>query len=276
MKRVLLLLLGILSFVNVNAKELETSTTKTYNYNRFDKAVTFIERGVQFHVFVNGDFEFNSPYRNNRYYDYNGERFTNRNLRVFRDYKGRITKIGSNRIRYDYRGNVTRIGNIRLYYRNGLLRRVGDLKISIPLAINEKGNVILLEDKITGEVSAENSSISYNEDIMSSYITSGKVIDRDDPVQVPIGNPVMLSIIGSLLVLIPSMIEHDGDIVIENGSLVSMVVIDDDHQRSLDKNLSIHNNSYIDSPHVNMHIKNHSGVKSHRVIKGKIIKHNKQ
>lgn len=130
MKRVLLLLLGILSFVNVNAKELETSTTKTYNYNRFDNAVTFIERGVQFHVFVNGDFEFNSPYRNNRYYDYNGERFTNRNLRVFRDYKGRITKIGSNRIRYDYRGNVTRIGNIRLYYRNGLLRRVGDLKIS--------------------------------------------------------------------------------------------------------------------------------------------------
>jgi hypothetical protein len=130
MKRALLLLLGIFSFVSLNAKDFETSTTKTSIYNRYDNAVTFIERGVQFHVFLDGEFEFNNPYGRSRYYDYNGRRFSNKNIRVYRDYRGRITKIGSNRIRYDYRGNVTRIGKVRLYYRQGLLRRVGDLKIS--------------------------------------------------------------------------------------------------------------------------------------------------
>lgn len=129
MKRGLLLLLGLLSFGTAQSNEFNTSAKKTTT-NQYGKSVTFIERGIQFHVFLNGDFEFNSLTRNSRYDNYNGKTYNNNSLRVDRDYRGRIKRIGRNYIRYDYRGNVTRIGNIKLYYNRGLLRRVGDLKIS--------------------------------------------------------------------------------------------------------------------------------------------------
>ncbi|WKD84698.1 hypothetical protein KCTC32516_00032 [Polaribacter huanghezhanensis] len=130
MKRGLLLLLGILSFASVKANDYTTSAKKSIINNRNDEAVTFVEKGIQFHVFLDGEFEFNSLTRNSNYYNYNGRTYSNNSLRVDRDYRGRIKRIGRNYIRYDYRGNVSKIGNVKLYYRNGLLRRVGNLKIS--------------------------------------------------------------------------------------------------------------------------------------------------
>lgn len=128
MKKVLLLLLGFMSYASVSANDFETPTEKTTINNWYDDAVTFVERGVQFHIFLNGDFEFNSP--NRKYYDYNGERYSQDNIRIDRDYKGRIKRVGRNYIYYDYKGNVSRIGNVRMYYSRNLLRRVGDLKIT--------------------------------------------------------------------------------------------------------------------------------------------------
>lgn len=125
-----LLLLGIMSFTYVYSNDNYPSTTKTSHINNYNEAVTFIENGILFHVFLNGDFEFEKPRRNAVYYDYNGYRFRRNGIRIYRDYKGRIKRIGRNYIRYDYRGNVTRIGNIRLHYRNGLLRKVGDLRVT--------------------------------------------------------------------------------------------------------------------------------------------------
>ncbi len=130
MKRGLLLLLGLLSFATVQSNDFNASAKKTIHTNRYDEAVTFIEKGIQFHVFLNGEFEFNSLTRNSNYHNYNGRTYGNNSLRIDRDYRGRIKRIGRNNIRYDYRGNVTKIGNIKLYYKRGLLRRIGDLKIS--------------------------------------------------------------------------------------------------------------------------------------------------
>ena len=42
------------------------------------------------------------------YYNYNGNRFNNRTIKIDRDYKGRIKRIGRNYIRYDFKGNVTK------------------------------------------------------------------------------------------------------------------------------------------------------------------------
>ncbi len=128
MKKALLLFLGMMSFVAVSANDKNVSTEKTIIINGYDEAVSFIERGVQFHVFLNGDFEFDTP--NRRYYEYNNRSYRQNNIRIDRDYKGRIKRIGANYIRYDYKGNVTRIGNIRIYYRRGFVRKVGDLKVS--------------------------------------------------------------------------------------------------------------------------------------------------
>ena len=131
MKRGLLLVLGMMSIISAQANAIDTTNEKIEIVNRYNDAVTFIERGVEFHVFLNGDFDFNSSYRNNRYYDYNGRRSVRKPvLRIKRDYRGRITRVGNTNIRYDYKGNVKKIGNIRMYYQRGLLKRVGNLKIS--------------------------------------------------------------------------------------------------------------------------------------------------
>ena len=130
MKRGILLLLGLLSFTTVNANDLNTSVNNTTYPTRYNEAVTFVERGIQFHVFLNGEFEFNSLNRNSNYYNYNGRTYSNNSIRVYRDYRGRIKRVGRNYIRYDYRGNVTKIGNVKLYYKRGLLTRVGNLKVT--------------------------------------------------------------------------------------------------------------------------------------------------
>lgn len=129
MKRGILLLLGLMSFATAQSNAYNALTNKTMT-NQYDEAISFVERGVQFHVFLNGEFEFNSVTRNIIYYNYNGRTYSNNSLSIDTDYRGRIKRIGKNYIRYDLRGNVTKIGNIKLYYRNGLLTRVGDLKIS--------------------------------------------------------------------------------------------------------------------------------------------------
>lgn len=85
-------------------------------YNNYNDAVNFFERGIEFFVFTNGDFDFDS-------------RFNNRGLRINRDFNGRIRNVGNVFINYDFRGNVTRIGSVFIRYSRGLLTNVGDLRV---------------------------------------------------------------------------------------------------------------------------------------------------
>lgn len=85
------------------------------NYS-YDNAVNFFERGIEFFVFTNGDFDFDTS-------------FNNRGVRIDRDFRGRIRRVGNVFINYDFRGNVTRIGNIFINYRRNRLFRVGNLEV---------------------------------------------------------------------------------------------------------------------------------------------------
>lgn len=119
MKKGIFLLITLLSL---------TSLTATNNSNigvnyRFDDAVTFVERGVEFHVFLNGNFDFNALNRNNVYY--NG----NRRLPIRRDNFGRIRQVGNTVINYGFNNNVTSIGNVPIRYRFGQLASVGNLVV---------------------------------------------------------------------------------------------------------------------------------------------------
>ena len=109
-----------------NGNELPNRVGENYAYNN---AVNFIERGIEFHVFTNGEFDFNSNY-NDVYYDYNGRRRTRtKNFPVTRDYRGRVNTIGNASINYDRHGNVTRIGNVFMRYHRGRLTNVGSLSV---------------------------------------------------------------------------------------------------------------------------------------------------
>lgn len=119
MKKGILLILAIMSLASVSAKNINTSTNKVEAVNRYNDAVTFIERDIQFHVFLNGDFDFDTHYNNTRY---NG-------VRIERDRSGKVRRVGNAFINYDSRGNVKRIGSIYIDYRYGKLSKVGNLNI---------------------------------------------------------------------------------------------------------------------------------------------------
>ena len=59
MKKYLLFALAFMSFNIINANNIEKSTQKIgVNNHYLDNAVTFVERGIKFHVFLNGEFYF--------------------------------------------------------------------------------------------------------------------------------------------------------------------------------------------------------------------------
>ncbi|MDO6674643.1 hypothetical protein Q4517_03670 [Tenacibaculum sp. 1_MG-2023] len=119
MRTGILLLLAMMSLTTVNADNIEKSTSKIGVTNRNNDAVTFVEKGIQFHVFLNGDFDFNTHY--NKYSDYG--------VRIKRDRRGRVRSVGNVYINYDARGNVKRIGNVFIKYKFGNLFKVGNLHI---------------------------------------------------------------------------------------------------------------------------------------------------
>ena len=120
MRTGILLLLAMMSLSTVKADDnITKSTSKIGVTIRHNDAVTFVERGIQFHVFLNGDFDFNTHY--NRYSDYG--------VRINKDRSGRVRSVGNVHINYDARGNVTRIGSVYMKYKFGNLFKVGNLRI---------------------------------------------------------------------------------------------------------------------------------------------------
>lgn len=122
MKKYLLLVVGIMSFSILNADNLKKATDKIGVNNRYyNDAVTFVERGLTFHVFLNGHFDFNTHSK------LKGRK--GNGVRIKRNHKGQIRKIGNVFINYDRKGNVTRIGNVFMNYRFGQLTRIGNMTI---------------------------------------------------------------------------------------------------------------------------------------------------
>ncbi len=132
---------GILAFIalimmvsTVEANDGRKSNWKKGHYQR-EKTISFNERGVNFYIFPNGEFDFNTHNSyGSTYYDRNGRRtksrrHTQRGVRIERDYRGRIRRIGNVFINYNFRNQVSRIGSIFIDYRYGDLKRIGNMKI---------------------------------------------------------------------------------------------------------------------------------------------------
>ncbi|NNE03058.1 MAG: hypothetical protein HKN52_07820 [Eudoraea sp.] len=132
----LLFILG--AFVLSTSVEAATSENKVairnaYNYNN---SYIFVENGITFSVYPDGEFDF---YINNRFnagaqvnfgrgsltfnsgYDYNGY--------VQYDDYGAVLQVENVPVYYDYYGRVTQIGRVDIRYNNGRVRRVGGLYV---------------------------------------------------------------------------------------------------------------------------------------------------
>jgi len=141
------LILGVFTFANtneVNNKRINNTDASRYSYMQ---PLKFIERGVEFYVFPNGEFDFNTHPRYNRprthgvsinithgapsviHSSYYGNNRSNRGVRIEHDYLGRVRRIGSVFINYDSRSRIKRIGSVYMNYRRHLLANIGGLRI---------------------------------------------------------------------------------------------------------------------------------------------------
>jgi len=155
MKNFYLLFVGLLLSVTTTqasetSKQLETTENGLINRYRYAQPIQFVERGVEFFIFQNGEFDFNTHpvafnrtrrssinttfgaprvrTRGNRYYTRN---VGVRNLFVNYDRYGRVKRIGSIYMRYHYRhGKVKQVGGLYLKYnrRGRLIRQYGNVK----------------------------------------------------------------------------------------------------------------------------------------------------
>jgi hypothetical protein len=120
-----------------------------------DEPIEFNERGIQFYVFPNGEFDFNTQNENSQggmYYKTAGRRSFEVNINlnggvaIERDNFGRVRRVGNTFINYDFQDRVSRIGSVYMRYNRFALTQVGGLQI----VYNRFGEII----DIFGQVKA--------------------------------------------------------------------------------------------------------------------------
>lgn len=140
-KNVLLLalLLSVIGFANTDKPNSNKRTngleTSRYGYMEPFK---FIERGIEFYVFPNGEFDFNTrPTRRGHssvnisygaprnHHSYNSPR----GVRIEHDHYGRVRRVGNVFINYDRMGKIKRIGSVYVNYHHSLISNIGGLYI---------------------------------------------------------------------------------------------------------------------------------------------------
>ncbi len=141
------------------AKQGEDIITKRY---RYAQPIQFVERGVEFLVFPDGSFDFNTNVEDNHYNDYdvyyrktrrgsiNGtfgapgtrvkySRPRNRGVIITHDHDGKVRRVGNVFINYNRTGQVKRIGSVYISYNRAcLIRQIGGLHIRY----NHRGRII--------------------------------------------------------------------------------------------------------------------------------------
>ena len=179
MKRLLLVFASCLvGFTTASATTVDTKNPhKRFERNntmRYAQPVNFVERGVEFLIFPDGSFDFNTnKYNtayNNTYYgtnarrgsinvsyrspqisvDYSSKRFpqANRGVSILRDRNGQVRRVGNVYLNYDRYGRISRVGSVFIDYNrgNGWLSQVGGLKVNY----NHWGEIVSLRGQING------------------------------------------------------------------------------------------------------------------------------
>ena len=168
MKKITLLVASILLVGSVaNASEIKKSGEEKRTRFSFDEPISFMERGIEFFVFPNGEFDFNTrPDDSEGDYFYktagkrgNGQekRPTNYGTRIEHDSFGRVRRIGNTFINYDNRDRISRIGSIYMKYNRFALAQVGGMRI----VYNRRGEIVDTVGRIKGY---SNSGYVYNND----------------------------------------------------------------------------------------------------------------
>lgn len=145
MKKITLLVAGLL-FAGSLASATETKVVTVAAYHtpvdyRNAEPVIFMERGIEFMVFPDGQMDFNTqPATTGTNYYRTGSRANNtygapgynnapQGVVVEHDYNGRVRRVGNVYINYDNVGRVKRIGSVYMTYNRFALSQIGLLTL---------------------------------------------------------------------------------------------------------------------------------------------------
>ncbi len=138
MKKITLLLVAIFSLSLSPQLFAETDNhnfVKKYRYDNY-KAFTFVEEGITFSVYQNGEFDFYINPRRGMHVGINLDEVSisynsgyNYDPYVQYDDYGAIIQIENTPIYYDYYGRITRAGDIKINYHSNRVNRIGSLNI---------------------------------------------------------------------------------------------------------------------------------------------------
>lgn len=184
MKKITLLVASLLLVGSVaNASEIiKFSDERSFITNYDDEPITFVERGIEFYIFPDGQFDFNTePTVGNDLYYRNGRRSTAANtnatygaprtnsvqgVRIEHDSEGRIRRIGNVFVNYDAYDRIKRIGSVYMTYNRYALSQVGGLQ----LIYDRRGRIIDMVGSVKGAAyAASNNGNSYYYGSSSQY-----------------------------------------------------------------------------------------------------------
>ena len=166
MKKITFLVASVLMTVGfINATEVRNTSIENRMRFSFDEPISFMERGIAFFVFPNGDFDFNTrpdDSEGDYFYKAAGKRANsqarrpiNFGTRIEHDSFGRVRRIGNTFINYDSRDRVNRIGSVYMRYNRFALTQIGGMRI----VYNRRGDIIDMFGSVKGYC---NSGFAYN------------------------------------------------------------------------------------------------------------------
>jgi hypothetical protein len=188
MKKITLLVATVLLVGNVvNATEVYEASAEVRTRYSFDEPISFVERGIEFFVFPNGDFDFNTrPQDSDGDYFYKtagkrGAKATaakgavNYGTRIEHDSFGRVRRVGNTFINYDSRDRVSRIGTVYMKYNRYALTQIGGMQI----VYDRRGDIVKTFGNVKG---GRNQGYVYqsNHDYDNDYSSNNHGNDDDN------------------------------------------------------------------------------------------------
>ena len=160
-----ILLVGNMALASENPIFSDNTNRRGYYIDYRDaEPIIFKERGIEFMLFPNGEFDFNTRPSGPRYAvnGTNGAPGTRggyygtseRGIRVEHDNFGRVRRVGNVYINYDAFGRVKRIGTIYMSYNSFAVTKVGNMRI----VYDRRGRIV----DVYGFINHANGGYNYN------------------------------------------------------------------------------------------------------------------
>jgi hypothetical protein len=161
MKKITFLVASIFLFGGVVANAAERNDRRSPVDFRNADPIVFVERGVEFFIFPDGQFDFNTRPSNGDVYYKQGRRMgvvnktygrnanvqsRNYGVKIEHDKMGRVRRIGNVLVNYDAYGRIMRVGSVYMTYNRYALDRVGDLQI----IYNRRGQIVDIVGAVKG------------------------------------------------------------------------------------------------------------------------------